>query len=135
MHELVIGVFRRLQPARRTIEALRESGFFDNHIGLISEPGSNGDADASPSLGREAPLGASDLVSLGLPEHQARYYRRELEHGHTVVVVEAHRRATHALSLLDRHGSFERAVFRLMPRQRGRAMDVAAADVSVAALA
>ncbi|WP_152629835.1 hypothetical protein [Haliangium ochraceum] len=50
---------------------------------------------------------------MGLPAHEIQYYTRELRHEHSMVLVEARGRSLHALTVLDRLGPFERAIFRL----------------------
>lgn len=112
MKELILGVFRRPRAARRAFEALRELGFFDNQLGVLS---SEAPSASAPSSSGEQPrsLHADDLVALGLPEDEAGYYARELTHGYSVIVVEARGRTLHALTVLDRHGPFERAIFRV----------------------
>jgi hypothetical protein len=114
MKELIIGVFRRPRAARRAIEALREFGFFDNQLGLLSS-----DAppfpEPRPAMGKHSPFQAQHLVELGLPEDEMKYYARELDRGHSVIVVDPHERTLHALTVLERQSPFERAIFRLTP--------------------
>jgi hypothetical protein len=114
MKELIIGVFRRPRAARRAIEALREFGFFDNQLGLLSNEAPSFH-DPRPAMGRHEIFQAADLVELGLPEHEMQYYARELTRGHSVLVVDPHERTLHALTVLERQSPFERAIFRLAP--------------------
>lgn len=114
MKEVIIGVFRRPRPARRAIEALRELGFFDNQLGLLSEEELTGQ-ERAPAMGKREAFKVADLVALGLPEHEVQYYARELERGHSVIVVDPVGRTLHALTVLDRQSPFERAIFRVPP--------------------
>jgi hypothetical protein len=114
MKELIIGVFRRPRAARRAIEALREFGFLDNQLGLLSsdplplhEP--------RPAMGRRAPFEAEHLAELGLPAQEVSYYLREIDRGHSLIVVDPHERTLHAMTVLERQSPFERAIFRLTP--------------------
>jgi hypothetical protein len=114
MKELIIGVFRRPRAARRAIEALREFGFFDNQLGLLSSEAPVF-PEGLPGMGKHSPFQAQHLVELGLPEHEMKYYARELDRGHSVIVVDPHERTLHALTVLERQSPFERAIFRLPP--------------------
>lgn len=114
MKELIIGVFRRPRAARHAIEALREFGFFDNQLGLLSseKPSLH---EARPAMGKGASFQVEHLVELGLPEHEVKYYVREIDRGHSVIVVDPLERTLHALTVLERQSPFERAIFRLLP--------------------
>jgi hypothetical protein len=114
MKELIIGVFRRPRAARRAIEALREFGFFDNQLGLLSSEAPSF-PEGRPRMGKDAPFQAQHLVELGLSEHEVKYYTREIDRGHSVIVVDPHERTLHALTVLERQSPFERAIFRLNP--------------------
>lgn len=114
MKELIIGVFRRPRAARHAIEALREFGFFDNQLGLLSSETPT-HLEPRPAMGKRAPFQAEDLVALGLPEHEVQYYVREIDRGHSVIVVDPLERTLHALTVLERQSPFERAIFRLSP--------------------
>jgi hypothetical protein len=114
MKEVIIGVFRRPRAARRAIEALRELGFFDNQLGLLSDEALSSD-ERAPAMGKRESFQVADLVALGLPEHEVRYYARELDRGHSVIVVDPVGRTLHALTVLDRQSPFERAIFRVPP--------------------
>lgn len=113
--ELIIGVFRRPRAARHAIEALRELGFFDNQLGLLSSEAPSVH-EPRPAMGKGAPFQAEHLGELGLPEHEVKYYARELDRGHSVIVVDPLERTLHALTVLERQSPFERAIFRLTPR-------------------
>lgn len=126
MKEVIIGVFRRPRAARRAIEALRELGFFDNQLGLLSDDVLAGQ-ERGPAMGKRESFKVADLVALGLPEHEVQYYARELDRGHSVIVVEPVGRTLHALTVLDRQSPFERAIFRVPPFVPASQQAVAAA--------
>jgi hypothetical protein len=48
-----------------------------------------------------------DLVAMGLPEEEARYYQSELELGHAIVTVEAGDRREDALVILRSNGAYD----------------------------
>jgi len=114
MKEVIIGVFRRPRAARRAIEALRELGFFDNQLGLLSDEALSSE-ERAPAMGKREAFQAEDLVGLGLPQYDVEYYARELKRGHSVIVVDPVGRTLHALTVLDRQSPFERAIFRVPP--------------------
>lgn len=115
MREMVIGVFRHGSSALRAMETLRELGFFDNQLTLLTPPDSllSRSDEALARSGRH-------LDELGLPLPDIAYYLRELTSGHSLVVIEAHGRSLHALTALDCVGPFERALFRLADEWHGR---------------
>jgi uncharacterized protein (TIGR02271 family) len=49
------------------------------------------------------------LVGLGIPEEEARYYENEVKEGRTVVTVKADNRFTEAMSIMQRHGGYDRS--------------------------
>src|SRR5690606_9488673 len=126
MKELIIGVFRRPRAAGRAIEALREFGFFDHQLGMLSSEAPSLH-DPRASMRRRGAVEAEDLMAFGMPEAEVRYYAREIARGHGVIVVDPHERTLHALTVLDRQGPFERAIFRLMPLAAEAAPPVALA--------
>lgn len=114
MKELIIGVFRRPRAARRAIEALREFGFLDNQLGLLStEPLPI--HESRPAMGRRVPFQAEHLAELGLPAQEVNYYLREIDRGHSIIVVDPRERTLHAMTVLERQSPFERAIFRVAP--------------------
>lgn len=114
MRELIIGVFRRPRAARLALEALREVGFFDNQLGLLSSEALP-QHESRPTLGKRVQLQAKHLLELGLPETDMQYYARELARGNSVIVVDPEERTLHALTVLERQTPLERAIFRLAP--------------------
>jgi hypothetical protein len=114
MKELIIGVFRRPRAARRAIEALREFGFLDNQLGLLSSDPLTVH-EPRPAMGRRAPFEAEHLADLGLPAQEVKYYLREIDRGHSIIVVDPRERTLNAITVLERQSPFERAIFRLPP--------------------
>ena len=110
----VVGVFTEPGLADRAIEELERAGFRDDQISLSRHE----DTDSDVSLiGRITSLlsglKGSDrsivkrLVSMGVPEEEARYYQGELELGRTIVTVEAGDRREDALEILRSNGGYD----------------------------
>ena len=110
----VVGVFTEPGLADRAIEELERAGFRDDQISLSRHE----DTDSDVSLiGRITSLlsglKGSDrsivkrLVSMGVPEEEARYYQSELELGRSIVTVEAGDRREDALEILRSNGGYD----------------------------
>ena len=110
----VVGVFTDPGLADVAIEELVGAGFRDDQISLSRHE--NTDSDVS-WIGRIdsllSGLKGSDrsivkrLVSMGVPEEEARYYQSELEFGRTIVTVEAGDRREDALEILRSNGGYD----------------------------
>ena len=110
----VVGVFTDPGLADVAIEELVGAGFRDDQISLSRHE----DTDSDVSwIGRIDSLlsGLKDsdrsivkrLVSMGVPEEEARYYQGELELGRTIVTVEAGDRREDALEILRSNGGYD----------------------------
>ena len=110
----VVGVFTEPGLADRAIDELERAGFRDDQISLSRHE----DTDSDVSwIGRIDSLlsGLKDsdrsivkrLVSMGVPEEEARYYQGELELGRTIVTVEAGDRREDALEILRSNGGYD----------------------------
>ena len=110
----VVGVFTDPGLADVAIEELVGAGFRDDQISLSRHE----DTDSDVSwIGRIDSLlsGLKDsdrsiverLVSMGVPEEEARYYQSELELGRTIVTVEAGDRREDALEILRSNGGYD----------------------------
>ena len=126
---IVVGVFTERGEADRAIEELQGAGFLNEQIrfeqqeatpGRIAVPG--GTAGGVPggfgtTAGAPAPIitsdeptrqgGLIDLVAMGVPEEEARYYQSEFELGHPIVTVEAGDRREDALVILRANGAYD----------------------------
>ena len=110
----VVGVFTEPGLADRAIEELERAGFRDDQISLSRHEDTDrnvGIVGRITSLLSE--LKGSDrsivkrLVSMGVPEEEARYYQGELELGRTIVTVEAGDRREDALEILRSNGGYD----------------------------
>ena len=110
----VVGVFTEPGLADRAIDELERAGFRDDQISLSRHE----DTDSNVGIvGRItsllSELKGSDrsivkrLVSMGVPEDEARYYQGELELGRTIVTVEAGDRREDALEILRSNGGYD----------------------------
>ncbi len=110
----VVGVFTDPGLADVAIEELVGAGFRDDQISLSRHE----DTDSDVSwIGRIDSLlsGLKDsdrsivkrLVSMGVPEEEARYYQGELELGRSIVTVEAGDRREDALEILRSNGGYD----------------------------
>jgi hypothetical protein len=110
----VVGVFTDPGLADVAIEELVGAGFRDDQISLSRHE--NTDSDVS-WIGRIDSLlsGLKDsdrsiverLVSMGVPEEEARYYQGELELGRSIVTVEAGDRREDAIEILRSNGGYD----------------------------
>ena len=110
----VVGVFTEPGLADRAIDELERAGFRDDQISLSRHEDTDrnvGIVGRITSLLSE--LKGSDrsivkrLVSMGVPEEEARYYQGELELGRTIVTVEADDRREDALEILRSNGGYD----------------------------
>ncbi len=110
----VVGVFTDPGLADVAIEELVGAGFRDDQISLSRHE----DTDSDVSwIGRIDSLlsGLKDsdrsiverLVSMGVPEEEARYYQGELELGRSIVTVEAGDRREDAIEILRSNGGYD----------------------------
>ncbi len=116
----VVGVFTEPGLADRAIEELERAGFRDDQISLSRHEDT--DSDVGGIIGRISSLlsglKGSDrsivkrLVSMGVPEEEARYYQSELELGRTIVTVEAGDRREDALEILRSNGGYDATIRR-----------------------
>ena len=110
----VVGVFTDPGLADVAIEELVGAGFRDDQISLSRHEDTDSDASW---IGRIDSLlsGLKDsdrsivkrLVSMGVPEEEARYYQGELELGRSIVTVEAGDRREDALEILRSNGGYD----------------------------
>ena len=115
----VVGVFTEPGLADRAIDELERAGFRDDQISLSRHEDTDrnvGIVGRITSLLSE--LKGSDrsivkrLVSMGVPEEEARYYQGELELGRTIVTVEAGDRREDALEILRSNGGYDATIRR-----------------------
>ncbi|MFL5699979.1 MAG: hypothetical protein ACJ797_23115 [Ktedonobacteraceae bacterium] len=110
----VVGVFTDPGLADVAIEELVGAGFRDDQISLSRHEDTDSDVSF---IGRIDSLlsGLKDsdrsiverLVSMGVPEEEARYYQGELELGRSIVTVEAGDRREDAIEILRSNGGYD----------------------------
>jgi uncharacterized protein (TIGR02271 family) len=109
---VVVGVFTERGQADRAIDELLNSGFsndqirFSGHEAGTSDEGFLGKIK-SVFTGEGTTGGAHDeLVDLGVPDEDARYYQREYDGGRYIVAVLADGRMEDATNILARNGGY-----------------------------
>jgi hypothetical protein len=125
----MVGVFDAPGDARRAIEDLRDAGFSDKSIGLLTHD-KDGDPEvrsfrdraigpviaggllaaiaASAASGAGAGLVVGALVGLGVTDEEAAYYDDEFKKGRTIVVVRGDERTELAHTILTAHHGQDR---------------------------
>ncbi len=122
----VAGLFRDSASADEAIRDLRSAGFSENQIEEFSgrrnaDGGSDGNSGGvmnaianffgnGPAADRQDGRDTRDLVGLGLPEEDARYFQTGLDNGGVLVVLMAGTRAMEALGIFERYGADTGAV-------------------------
>jgi cell division septation protein DedD len=106
----VLGVFADRDRADKVIDDLRHAGFSYNQIRL-AERGAGSFLDSFKSLftGQETVSANTpdDLMKLGVPEQDARYYQSQLDAGRAIVIVNATSRLEEALTILHQSGAYD----------------------------
>ena len=117
--ETVLGLFARFEDAMRAVRILRESGFSDEGLSILSREEILGDVDKYDLPGSDAPglkenisscakdlLGA--LASLVISDQKARIYSDGVKQGGTLVIARAtNRRAIAVKTTMARHHAIE----------------------------
>jgi uncharacterized protein (TIGR02271 family) len=111
MPQLVIGVFRDHVQAEQAINELLQAGFDNRQIrfaGRGISPGGLLEKIKTLFAGQDMSSGGvyDDLVKMGLPMEESRYYQSEFEAGRSIVVVLANGNAQNAVNILVRHGGY-----------------------------
>jgi len=109
--QLVVGVFRNHAQAEQTINELLQIGF-DNHQIRFAEQGTptGGMLEKIKSVftGQDISAGGiyDDLVKMGTPVEEARYYQSEFEAGHCIVAVLGTAGMQQAGSIMAHNGGY-----------------------------
>lgn len=117
MQQLVVAAFRDRTQAEQATHELIQSGFGHDQIrfaGHGAAAGSLLEKISNLFTGRDHPSGqnisgndiTNNLVDMGTPLADARYYQSEFEAGRSVVTVLARERAQEAADILARHGGY-----------------------------
>jgi hypothetical protein len=109
--QLVVGIFRDRAQAEQAINELLQAGF-DNHQIRFAEQGTStgGILDKIKSVftGQDMSTGGiyDDLVKMGAPAEDARYYQSEFEAGRSIVAVVGTAGMQQAGIILAQHGGY-----------------------------
>jgi hypothetical protein len=109
MQKLVVGIFRKRAQVGQAINELHQIGFGNRHIRFVKHGISiSGMLRKIKSLFRGQNISADeiyhDLVNIGIPPEDARYYQSEFKAGHSIVVVLRSGVPLVATSILVRNG-------------------------------
>jgi hypothetical protein len=106
----VIGVFPGYDQANQAIDQLRQARFSYGRIRLV-ERGTGGFLDTLKGLfsgqTSTASVAPSSLEKMGMPEHDAQYYQRELDADHVLILMNADERAEEAFRVMRQCGAFD----------------------------
>ncbi len=109
--QLVVGVFRDHAQAEQAIHELLQAGFDHHQIRFAGRGISTGgmlEKIKSLFTGQDVSAGGvyDDLVKMGAPPEDARYYQSEFEAGRSIVAVLATTGIQEAINILVRHGGY-----------------------------
>jgi uncharacterized protein (TIGR02271 family) len=109
--QLVISVFRDHAQAEQAIDELLQAGFAHHQIHFAGRGISAGgilEKIKSLLTGQDMSTGGiyDDLVKMGAPPEDARYYQSEFEAGRSIVVVQGTGDMQRAINILVRHGGY-----------------------------
>lgn len=107
----VVGVFPDETQADQAINALRQAGFSDDQITYSGHGTTSGGFLAglkSFFTGEDTTTGGAynDLVAMGIPEQDARYYQQEYQAGRSIVAVTGGYDMQRAASILAQYGGY-----------------------------
>src|SRR2546421_9993824 len=111
IQQLVVSVFRDRSEAEQAINELLQAGF-DNHQIRFAERGAAAggllEKIKSVFTGQDISAGGiyDDLVQMGAPAEDARYYQDEFEAGRSIVAVLGTTGLQEAISILAGHGGY-----------------------------
>lgn len=109
---LVVGVFRDHAQAEQAINELLQAGFAHHRIHFAARGGATGEKilEKIKSLFTGQDISADgiydDLVKMGTPPEDARYYQSEFEAGRSIVAVQEPGDIQKAMNILVRHGGY-----------------------------
>ena len=112
MQQLVVGIFRNRAQVEQAINELHQIGFDNRHIWCAKHGISIGamlkKTKNACNQGQNIATGGiyDDLVNMGIPPQDARYYESEFEAGHSIVAVLKSGVPLVATSILIRNGGY-----------------------------
>jgi uncharacterized protein (TIGR02271 family) len=132
--QLVVGVFRDRSQAEQAINELLQAGFSHNQIRFAGRGTSTGgilEKIKSVFTGQDISTGGiyDDLVKMGAPPEDARYYQSEFEAGRSIVAVLASQNIQEAINILVRHGGYGASQRTAQSATTGRATGVQEAPI------
>lgn len=109
--QLVVSVFRDRAQAEQAIDELLRTGFAHHQIHFAGRGAATGgilEKIKSLFTGQDISAGGiyDDLVRMGTPPEDARYYQSEFEAGHTIVAAQGPGDMQKAVNILVRHGGY-----------------------------
>jgi uncharacterized protein (TIGR02271 family) len=109
--QLVVGIFRDRAQAEQAIHELLQTGFAHHQIRFAGRGTSTGgilEKVKSLFTGQDISTGGiyDDLVKMGAPPDDARYYQSEFEAGRTIVAVQGPGDMQKAINIMVRHGGY-----------------------------
>jgi len=109
--QLVIGVFRDHDQAEQAINELLKAGFSHNQIRFAGRGMTTGgilEKIKSLFTGQDISAGGiyDDMVKMGAPPEDARYYQSEFEAGRSIVAIQGAQGIQEAINILVRHGGY-----------------------------
>jgi hypothetical protein len=111
IQQLVVGVFRDHTQAEQAINELHQAGFDHHQIRFAGQGISTGgvlEKIKSVFTGQDISAGGvyDDLVNMGTPPEDARYYQNEFEAGRCIVAVQGTGVPLVAIDILARYGGY-----------------------------
>ncbi len=109
--QLVVGVFRDRSHAEQAVNELLQAGFDHQQIRFAGQGMSTGgilEKIRGMFTGQDVSSGGiyNDLVNMGAPPEDARYYQSEFEAGRSIVAVTGAGRMQEAITVLARNGGY-----------------------------
>jgi hypothetical protein len=109
--QLVVSVFRDRSHAEQAVNELLQAGFDHQQIRFAGQGMSTGgilEKIKSMFTGQDVASGGifNDLMNMGAPPEDARYYQSEFEVGRSIVAVTGTERMQEAITVLARNGGY-----------------------------
>src|SRR5579872_6466382 len=103
---VVVGVFEAAPQAHAVVQAVRRLGLGIDVVAPGEELDATGLLSRTSSLSDQHDL-SSVLVSMGVPDGEARFYAHEADDGRTLLVVSANGRSDEVRKLVLEHGGYD----------------------------
>ncbi len=111
-HSTVVGVFTDNAQAEQAINELLRVGFSDDEISVMRAGAATGGFIESlkslfTSQETTTATTADDFMRMGVPQQDTDFYHRELNAGHTIVLVRAAGLEPEAIGILNLYGAYD----------------------------